>query len=61
MNANVELLGAVRRVKKLSPLTRRLIAAKVRDDKNLSEAMRKIVLLSMEYPDRVERILEQTV
>lgn len=62
MNANAEMLDAVRGVKKLSPLIRRLNAAKVRDDKSLSEAMKSFVLLALEHPERVERILleEQT-
>lgn len=62
MSANAEMLDAVRGVKKLSPLIRRLNAAKVRDDKSLSEAMKSFVLLALEHPERVERILleEQT-
>lgn len=59
MSANAELLDAVREVKKLSPLIRRLNAAKVETSETLSEAMRRFILLTLEYPERVEAILER--
>jgi len=60
MNPDMEILDVVRRVGKLSPLTRRLNAAKIRDDKTLSDAMRRFVLLALEHPERVEAILERS-
>lgn len=59
MSANAEILDAVREVKKLSPLIRRLNAAKVETSETLSEAMRRFILLALEHPERVEAILER--
>jgi len=57
MHPDAEMLDAVRRVGKLSPLARRVNAARIREDERLSDIMKEFILLALEHPERVERIL----